>query len=198
LPVTLTSNDPNLLLSTTQAGVGQSSIVVTVMPPNITGAFFMQALGNLGDTPTFTASAAGWGSSTATVTVAPSGVIISGPLLEPFLTASVAAGPTPFYVYTAELDSSGNVVNEEPLAAGSSSSTSITVQLSSSDTTLGAVPPSVVIPAGSGGSDTPVSANFTPVNAGSLTITAAAPSGFNTPNVVPFQLSGSLAVSVGL
>jgi hypothetical protein len=75
--VTITSEDPQkLILSNSPTEKGSASIVVTVPENESSARYYIQALGKSG-TVDYTARAAGFRERTATVTLAPSGVIIT-------------------------------------------------------------------------------------------------------------------------
>ena len=172
--VTLTSNDPKLLLSNTATGAGASSIAV-VVPANSNNAnFYLQGAGSAG-TATYTASAAGFQGGTGTVTLAPSGVVISGPFGPPGfqfpVNTKVSSPPTPLSVAVAVLDVNGAYVAQQQLAGGAS----IVVPVSDFPSSVGTVPVNVTIPGGTSS----VTALFTPTTTGTTLVTAGTPSGFS-------------------
>src|SRR5438270_3264159 len=98
LRITLTSDSPTrLLLSQTPDGPGSPSITVIVRPGlSHSPDFYVYGLSKTGST-TYTARAPGFGTSIATVSLAPSGILIKGPSTfgSPLLTTTVA---TPSYM----------------------------------------------------------------------------------------------------
>jgi PKD domain-containing protein/K319-like protein len=178
VPVTLTSNNPSLLLlSATPTGTGSASITVTVPAGTLRGSYYLRAIGNSG-TATYTATAPGYASRTATVTLAPSGIVLASPYGLGFtafpFSIAVANGPTPFTIYTAQLNSDNSFGAYQELAGG----TSISVSLSSSNAGAGTISSPVTIAGGTSSA----TATFTPVTAGSTAITVGVPTGFTAPS----------------
>ena len=122
IAITLTSNDPaNLLLSTSATEQGKASIKINIPGGGVSANYYLQALGCSG-TVTHTAAAPGYLTRTGTISLAPSGVIISlrthGPPDEAEVFRPESAGghqnlfvallseqkPTPLIVYTAFVD----------------------------------------------------------------------------------------------
>ena len=176
--VTLTSNNPSLLLlSATANGTGSASITVTVPAGTLTATYYLRAIGNSG-TATYTATAPGYASRTATVFLAPSGIVLASPYGLGFTTLpfsiAVANGPTPFTLYTAQLNPDNSVGIIQELAGGNS----ISVSLSSSNAGAGTISSPVTIAGGA----TSATATFTPIKAGSTLITVAVPTGFTAPS----------------
>jgi hypothetical protein len=178
LQVTLTSNDPRLLLSTTGTDKGFSSIKVTIPPGGTQASYFIYSLASSG-TATYTASATGFASRTSTIGLAPSGVLAQGISVggQQFLQASVAGGPVPLSLVMGVLDAGGNFLASQPLAG----SNTVTVSLTSSVPTVGTITPSVTIPAGG----TSATATFTPKSAGptppaTTIISISTPAGYST------------------
>jgi hypothetical protein len=182
--VTLTSNNPSLvLLSTTATSAGSASISVTI-PANVTSAtYYAQALMGSG-TATHTATSPGFTTATATTTLAPSGVVISGPFgFGQNFPAPVSGGPVPVTVYMAVLNTNAATC---PLSSGApcflgiqalrGGAPSVPVTLNSSSTGVGTIASPVTILAGS---DHVVS-QFTPVSPGSTTVSVITPAGFTT------------------
>ena len=129
LNVAITSGDPTkLLLSNTPDGAGQSQITVTVAPNHsISSTFYVFGLASSG-TPTYSASASGFGSATGTITLAPSGFIISGPNLGLDFTTNTST-PVGVIVYSALLTPSGDFSTTQSVAGGQS----ITVNTTNTD-----------------------------------------------------------------
>ncbi len=174
LAVSLTSNDPaKMLLSATAAGDGASAITVTIPAGNTTGVYYAQALGNAG-VVTQTAAVAGFTSRDASMTLAPSGVVITGPV-GLFLFASISSGTLPVDVYTAVLTPDHSFMDFQPLRGGAGQ---LLVTLASSAPAAGTITPVVAIDGGSGHA----TAAFTPVSSGSTTIAAQLPEGWTGAN----------------
>jgi hypothetical protein len=177
LTVTLTSNHPSLLkLAATGTVAGANSINVTIPEGLTSTTFYLQSLGDLG-TATFTASAPGYAPRTATVNLAPSGVVIAGMFGLGFPHwPSVAAGASQMTVYTALLNpSNNNFVQFQELAGG----TSLNVSLTNSDPTVGTIQTPVTI---TGGTDH-VTATYTPLLANmSALVSVAKPPDFSPPS----------------
>jgi hypothetical protein len=177
LEITLTSADPTrVLLSTSANSRGLASIVATVRPGLLESSeFYVQGVGTTGTT-TYTATAPGFGSTTAKVTVAPSGIVLTtgGPLSnasrDSFM-VTVATVTPKIRIYSALLDSSMHFVANQPVAGGST----VSVDVTSSDPSIGAVMPTQVkIP---GGRDI-TTTEFHPKAPGSTTLAVSVPPGF--------------------
>ncbi len=185
LAVTLTSANPSLVqFSTTATGAGSGTLVVTIPAGSQSVPVYIQAFGSSG-TVQYTAAASGYATNSATVTLTPSGAVVVGPFGQ-FLSAPLSGGATPVTVYTTQLDpnnANADTGNYQQLAGG----LSVTVNLTSTNTSTGTVPTSVTIQGGSNSA----TANFTPLAAGSTSINAGTPAGYTTPGT-----DGSLPVIV--
>jgi len=184
--VTITSNNPSLLLfSQTATSAGSAQITVSI-PPHVVGVdIFAQGLASSG-TATYTVTASGFGAATGTVTLAPSGIFIagqhgafgtSGPNglgLVKFSTGKIL-GSTLIYIAAAMLDSAGNIADTTQFVAGG---LSVNVDMASSNTAVGTLSPSSVTI--SGGSNLG-STFFQPLSIGNSTLTVDTPTGFSTP-----------------
>jgi hypothetical protein len=195
LAVTLTSSDPKkLLLSAAATEVGKASITINVPPGGVSAPYYLQALDCSGVVK-HTASADGYASRTGSITLAPSGVIISLPAHGPPDEAEVfrpdSAGghqnmfvallsehkPTDLVVYTAFLDPATKRaadITVEQLRAG----LTLSVDLKNSAPAVGTVPSRVTI---NGGSERTLT-QFTPLSAGKTVISVGTPQGFVTPS----------------
>lgn len=195
IAITLTSSDPaKLLLSTAATEPGKASIKVNIPGGGVSANYYLQALGDRG-TVTHTASAPGYLTRTGTLSLAPSGVIISLPTHGPPDEAEVfrpeSAGghqnlfvallserkPTPLIVYTAFVDPVTHRaadITVEQLRAG----LTLEVELKNTDPTVGIVDSRVTI---HGGSDRAVMP-FTPVKAGKTVISVSTPEGYTKPS----------------
>jgi hypothetical protein len=171
LHVTLTSNSPLILLSTTATGAGSATIGIDLIPLQRTASYYVQSLGSSG-TATYTATAPGYNPGTDTVTMAPSGVVIFNPGSP---NVSKAGGPKPLTVITAYLDGSNSAVAPGQALAGGSS---LVVSLTNTPGTAGTVPATVTIAPG----DSSTTAMFTPLVSGSsTTVSVVQPAGWTTP-----------------
>ena len=180
LEIKLTSSSPSqVLLSTTATEKGSPSITVKIPPGGTNATYYMQAVGATGPV-TVSASAPGYRSRTAAALVAPSGVVVAGPLSftraggSPGFATSLSAGkPTLIIVYTAFLDPKTHRsadVTVQPLRPG----VSLTVDLKCSDPSMGTVGTPVTFPSAS---DT-VETQFTPLKMGTMTLSVLTPAGF--------------------
>lgn len=161
----LVNGGPKLLLiSRGQTEVGSDFIKVTIPAGASSAPFYLQAQDGVGSV-TYTASAQGLASTTATIQLAPAGLVIAGP--QGFTTdtpVGIGAGSVPLTVYTAQLDpSSYNFAMPQDLAAGFS----VNVSLQNSNSAVGTVQTPVAITGGSG----LAVAQFLPQSQGSTTIT---------------------------
>jgi hypothetical protein len=175
LSLTLTSNSGLLLLSTSETAAGSGSITINVPAGQSVANYYLQSLGDTG-TATYTATAPGYTTKTATVLLSPSGVVIEGPLGPGFpVTTTMAQGPQPLTVRTMLLEPGTNFpVMPQALAGGMS----LQVTLTSGSAGVGTVASPVTI---AGGSDTGAS-QFTPVAAGQTTINVNRPAGYSLPS----------------
>jgi hypothetical protein len=178
--VTLTCNDPDkLLLSPTATDKGSGVLTIKVPPGGIHGTYYMQALSG-GGPVTYTATAPGYRTRTAKITLTASGVVVAGPLSftraggSPGFVAKISSGQaTPILVYTAYLDPVTHRsadVTVQPLRAG----VSLTIALTSSDPSVGAVASPVTIKAASDTAET----RFTPLKPGTTMVSVVTPEGY--------------------
>jgi hypothetical protein len=173
LEITLRSADPKLLrISTTAEKLGTASLVIRARPGNSESQeFWLQALGSSG-TVTYTADAPGRGSSTGTVTLAPSGVLITGPYRVPKFPTTTGAVPPRITLVTARLDSSLKFAEQQVVPGG------LTVEVANSNPSAGRLAESPVeIPAGAGSAVT----LFHPAHEGDVTFAIKALPGFTVP-----------------
>ncbi len=187
--VTLTSNQPDkLLLSASEHEKGSSTITVTIPENAFTARYFLQALDDSG-TVTYTGSAPGYQSRTATVGLAPSGVVIVGPLTLPegqlfrspkqggarqqgFL-SKVSGTPTRLFIDTVQLDPVSHRAADitiQELRGGMD----LEVDLKNSNPEAGSIDSRVTI---HGGSDHAVT-QFVPKSEGSVELSVVTPAGF--------------------
>jgi hypothetical protein len=189
LPVTLTSNNPGrLLLAATANEPGSASITIKVPAGSYRTTYYLQSLSDNG-AETYTASAPGYKSRTATVTLAPSGVLLGivGPPDEGEyfnkeagdrqhgVGVSMAVGGLSLGVYTAFLDPTnhrGADITVEALRFG----VSMTVDVQSSNPAVATVRSPLTINAG--GSSTGTKINLQ--SAGTTVLSVKTPEGFTT------------------
>jgi hypothetical protein len=179
LNVTVTSNDPSkLLLSATPDGAGQASITVVVAPNHsISSTFYVYGLDSNGS-PTYTATATGFGSTTGTVTLAPSGFIITGPNLG-YDFATNTQLPVGVSVYSALLTPTGDFSAAQNVAGGLSINVNVTATDIAPAVGVGTLNPSQLTIAGGTGS---AGTYFQPAGAGTTQLAVVQPSGFTIPN----------------
>lgn len=189
LRVTLTSNNPTeLSLSRTAEEIGTGSITIEIPAGGSSGLYRLQSLSDSG-TATYTASAPGYANRTATVRLTPSGVVIG---LEPPDEAEVLRkepvegqhglsvslskeGGFPLTVYMVQLDPAthrGADITVQPLRPGASA----TVELKSSDPSVGTIGSPVNIKSGFPSAAMPFKAG----KEGTTVISAVTPAGFTT------------------
>jgi len=175
--VTLTSNSPNLLLSTSKTAVGLASITLTVAAGNTSSAaqFYVQALVSTGSA-TITETVLGYNSTTATVDFSPSGFILEGGTA-----TTTFSGTSPVYVYFAQLDLSTLAYTGQTLTLRPGASTA-TVGLTNTNTPAGVgrlASSSLVFKAG----DSHLQTTFKPAKVGSAVIGFSATlAGYSTPS----------------
>jgi len=173
LVLTLKNNDPGVTLSATATAAGQGTITISVPANALTANYFVQGVGSSG-VHTYTASAQGYNSRTATVDLTPSGVVLAGPLGVgvSFFNASLAAGgTTPVSAVMAQLDPSTNTyVQTQQLAGGQT----VNISFNNSSPGIGTVTSPVTL---TGGKDT-VNTPFTPLSQGTTVLSVNTPAGF--------------------
>ncbi len=176
LEVLINSASPLVKLSLTETTAGSAQIRV-IIPANQSAAnFVIQAFGDNG-VASYSASAPGYLPASATVTLARSGVVISGPFGFGFpLITTMSGGSQPVSVSTALLDASNNFLGSQAVAGGTS--VSVVVSKSSEPPVVGNVATPIVIP---GGSSEGVG-QFTPLAVGQTTLSVTQPTGFSLPN----------------
>jgi hypothetical protein len=171
--VTITSGDPTLVLLSTSATVAGSASITRTVPAGATSipSFFVQALGGVGSVQ-LTASAPGYNAGTATITLNPSGFIISSPSS---ITTTTASPNTNIVIASARLNPvTLGFVASQALRGGLTANVPVT----SSNTSVGVITVSPVV---FNGGDSQVSTAFDPQNPGTTTITLETPAGFSTP-----------------
>ncbi len=191
--VTITSTDPARLL----VGTAQPSFSTAITPGLNPFTTPIQALAASGSA-TITVSAPGYRTATATIALAPSGFVIAGPNGIGGAFSTFGGVSTPLTVSAGRLDSNGALAEVQQVRSGYS----VSVPLSSSDVTVGAVPTAVAF--NGGDSSAVVSFTASATKTGMTTVTAGAPAGFNAPTsgntlAVTVQQTGPMpfAVTVG-
>jgi uncharacterized repeat protein (TIGR01451 family) len=177
--VTLTSPEPNrLLLSPTATAAGNGSIIVTVPPGAVSSpSFFIQALDRAG-TVTLTASAPNFATTPSTMTLVPSGFIISSP--GNFPTTTLSTNTTIFLAAVRLNPGTLTWVTSQPVRGGRGP---VNVPVIATDVTggpgVGAITASpVVFDSG----DVSGSTTFDPTAAGTARIEVLMAPGFDRPS----------------
>ena len=167
--MTVQSNSPNLKLAAAATDVGTDIITVTVPAGQNSVQFYVQALSDTGS-GTFTASTAGVGAASGTVTFGKSGIVIQ----PPSQIKSLALGTATATVPTALLNAS-NVPQYPQLLAGG---VPMDVMLVSNHTNIATVPATVTIQPGTNNGIVTI----TLVAQGSASISVTQPAGFTLPS----------------
>jgi len=191
LNATIVSEDPaRLLLSTSASSLGSGSITLKIPPGETSGRYYLQALAQSG-TVTYKVTAPGYRDRSATIMLAPSGIIIApmadvsskeasegrkAPVSQSKLTAKLSKGGSArLGVWTVQLDPLTHRctdANIQPLRGGFS----VAVQLTNSDPAVGKVASEVTITEASEHSIT----DFKPLSAGSSEISVITPKAFTS------------------
>jgi hypothetical protein len=175
--LTLTSGDSNRLrFAAAPTDTGTGALTITMKAGfDKSPEFYIQGFDNSGMV-TYTAAMTGFGTSTATITLAPAGIVIAGPSgLGIGFTTTTGAPATTLTLYSAMLDISGNFVATQAIAGG----VPVTFNVISSNTGAGTIGLSpVTLAGGSSG----VTTNFLPAGPGSTVLSAVQPDGFAVPN----------------
>ncbi len=190
--VTLASGDPaKLLISHSADAPGKDFISVAIPPGGVNASFYLQALSDSGSV-TYTATAPGFRSRAAIVTLTPSGVVLGGPQGPPdeadFFSKEVADGPhgfvariganppDPVAVYTVQLDPRtlrGADITVQAVRPGAS----LTVSMKNSNPSVGGPEQTdFTITAGHSSAIT----YFVPVSVGNTVISVTTPAGHIT------------------
>jgi hypothetical protein len=174
--VQILSNNPAVITLAAHAlDVGTGSLTIPVSAGTTTFSVFAQGMASSGSA-TVTASLSGYSSGQSAVTAAPSAFVLAGPngIGGSFITGQNASSQ--LTVSSAQLDSSGNVVQIQPVAGGHSPVATLTI----GDPNLGTVTPSAVT--FTGGMSNATNIQFTAGSSVvSSTITVSEPAGFITP-----------------
>jgi hypothetical protein len=157
-------------LSVSPTSAAQDSITVTIPAGSTSATYYLQGEGNA-RTVTYTASASGYVSKTATITCTPSAIVIAGPAglghaFSASLSAYTKGGPAPaLTVSMAQLDASDNFAAIQVLGTGNT----VTVSLSNNNSSVGMTTNPLTISAGTSSA----SGTFTPLATGSAVISIA-------------------------
>ncbi len=186
LPVTITSSDPTKVVlvpySTDPTGATQGVAQITGTVPAGQGrlgfgfpGFWVQALSSSG-TAQITIAAAGYVSGSATVTLTPSGFVLSGPGGTGANFNAILGADSSLTVSAVQLDTSGNILSTSQGLRGGSLAN---VTVNSSNTATGTIVgnPAVVQP----GKTVSNPVAFHPVAGGTSTLSVSQPSGFSAP-----------------
>jgi hypothetical protein len=190
LQVTLTSEDPEKLLVSDKAEAkGAGSITITVPENGVSGKYYLQALSKSGQVK-YSVSAPGYRSRTGTIILAPSGLVMVGPLTLPegqllrpaaeggarqqgFLTSVSAGKPTRLFIHTVQLDPVSHRAADITIQA-LRGGMNLPVDLKISDPTVGTMDAKVTI---TGGMDHAIT-QFTPLHEGAVALSVVVPPGF--------------------
>jgi hypothetical protein len=172
LPVTITSLNPGALLISASATMeGQASVEIPVVAGSTFVQFHLQALQDTG-TVEFTASAPGYATATATVTLSPSGfVTFNGD----FTTNSFALNTTLTILGAVLSPGTLTYAGSQPVRGG----LTVNVPVTSSNPAVGTITTSPVVFTGGMSSQ---STSFDPAGSGTTAIEVGTPPGFDTPS----------------
>ena len=172
--VTFKVSDPTVaIISTTQAAVGQQTVVFSNVTASNIGYLYIQ--GKTVGTTTLTISAPGYTTGTETITVTRSGFAYY--YGEADFTTTTYASPRSVTFYPFLLDANQSIMGYPPYAINPGTP-NLSIPVTSSDTTIGTVTSPVVFKP----LDTSESFTFTPVAAGTANLTIGAqPAGFTEP-----------------
>jgi len=188
--VTLTSEKPDqLLLSETATAKGSGTITITVPENSVSAIYYLQALGGSGQV-TYKASAAGYRGRSGTISLAPSGVVLFGPMTLPegqllrpaaqggarqqgFITSLAAGTPTAIKVHTVQLDPVSHRAADITIQA-LRGGMDLTVDLKNTNPGAGTIDSRVTIQGGTDHANT----QFVPKSEGSLELSVVPPPGF--------------------
>lgn len=171
--VTVRSDNPRMfLLATTPVAPGGTAITLELRTGLImTPEFWVQGVGEPG-VATYTVTAEGCAPAQGKVWVTPSALVIVGPFRAPSFSTTPRSPSAKISVYTARLDASLDVVEEQQAAKA------LRVKIKNSDSAAGSVTPDILdIPAGSSSAF----AEFKPAALGKSTLSLEPISGFSVP-----------------
>jgi hypothetical protein len=178
LNVTLQVTSGQILLSRDGLGAGSNQITVTIPPGSNFADYYIYGLGDSG-TATYQASAQNFATRTSTITLAPSGVTITGTLVlfgTDTLIVNLSGPARSATVMVGALDPvSRQFLTQQSLAGNQN----ITVNLINGNSAIGSIPTQVSITSG----NSSVAVPFTPATTGTGTISIAQqPPGYSTPS----------------
>jgi len=171
--VTVRSDDPHrFLLAKTPTAPGETALTLELRTGLIvTPEFWIQGIGEPG-VATYTVTADGCAPATGKVRVTPSALVIIGPFRAPSFSTTPRSPSAKISVFTARLDASFDVVEEQQAAR------TLKVRIKNSDPSAGAVTPDVLeISVGSSSAI----AEFKPAALGKSTLTVEPVPGFSVP-----------------
>ncbi|HET7697241.1 MAG TPA: PKD domain-containing protein [Vicinamibacterales bacterium] len=185
LDVTISSADPSKVLLSASGGAGSPSITVTVPAGQTSSAsFYVQALAYTGAFD-ITASAPGYGSGTAAMTLTPSGFVIAHIYWclwcgSQEIQTTAGASNTGFYLASMRLDpATGNPIEAQNVRGG----LTVDVTVSTTPTGVGTIVPTpVTVTGGTAFSAGVVGIEFDPAAAGTTLIEVVTPPGFSASN----------------
>ncbi len=171
LQVTITSDDERQLLFAIAADQRGSKTLTLQVPPrqSQTPDFYIQALAGHGPA-TYTVSAPGCSTAKGTIEILRSAITIGGPSNSSSFRTTTGRARN-ITAQTALLDELGNVVGSLPIAGGFT----IKVDIRSSNPNVGSVSPSSLLFTGG---DSTQAAQFKPVAAGDVVLSASVPESF--------------------
>ncbi|HLH16921.1 MAG TPA: putative Ig domain-containing protein [Bryobacteraceae bacterium] len=192
LTVTITSTDGSkLLFAKNPTDSGQTSISVTVLQfLSQTPAFYAYGLASNG-TVNYTVSAPGYGTQTSSITLGPSGFNIQTPRgYDANFAMQLGGVDAQLNIYTALMDGSGNVLQNQAVAGGQSVSANVT----SGSTNVATISTSPVT-IGGGASFASTTVHATGI--GNSTITASS-NGYGSASVVATVTNATLSCNNAL
>jgi hypothetical protein len=171
--VTVSSDDPRrLLISDSPEKAGSPKISITIPPNKFQAApeVWLHGLAGTGSV-TYTISAGDMGTAKGKVTLAPSGIVITGPFRAPKFSTTPRSAPAQITVTSAVLDKTGKVIEGQPVGGGSD----LEVTIDSSSASAGKLrDPKLVLHGGSSNAAT----YFDPAGEGEATLIPVQPRGF--------------------
>ncbi len=184
------SNGSNVLVAGRPGdtgGVSLNGIVISEGTTSVSG-IFAHGLQNSGSA-NITVSASGWTSGVGTITLAPSGVIMTAPGGGNSFSVPAGVNNTPVTLTSGRLNGSGVFVEAQQARGG----TTIPVSLSSANGFVGTLPVTATISSAnlSAGASS-VNANFNAIAIGSTVLTAATPSGFTAVSAGTNQVTATV------
>jgi len=171
--VTLTSGSPQVLLSSGPNTPGTPTTVINVPAGQSAAFFFIQGFASSG-TANYSVQAPNYTSTSGTVTLAPSGIVISSIFgVGAGFATTVGGGNQAMTISTALLDASNVFQSTQPLAAGLTQA----VSLSNTTPAAGSFPLTATITGG----NSDVNVNFSPATVANTTLGVVNPSGYSLP-----------------